>query len=269
MKAYKLTIAFTILFFLIKFQLNAQDSYSYILTNNGSNNYTVSAMPNSNTSKFNTAMQSYGFTIILPKNVKATIASSLGNSASATFFDGERIKTPSINGYLISGTFANAINLPAPASKKATEIATIQIQGKLTKESISILENNSRIGTEVTTLQSYLTADMIDDNNWAFTNVIDQKMSEVSKNTSYNFNSKEDIEVLELSIHPNPTNNIININSPNEKLNKIELYNSNGLLVFTKQNNLETIDINKLASGIYFMTLTSKNSKKTIKVMKK
>ncbi|WP_452597313.1 T9SS type A sorting domain-containing protein [Pontimicrobium sp. MEBiC01747] len=269
MKTYKSTIAFTIFFFLIKFQLNAQSSYSYTLRSNESNSYTVSAIPNSNTGTFKTAVQSYGFTIILPKGVKASITSSLGNTASASFFSGEQIKKPQFNGYLISGTLANAIELPAPSSNKATDIVTLQILGEHTKESIYLLENNSKTAIEVIALQSYLTADTINDNTWTFTNVIDSKTSKALEKSSNNFNTKENTKLLELSVYPNPVNDVITIYSPKEKLNKIELYNSNGVLVLTKKDNLETINANKLASGLYFIKLESKNSQKTIKIIKK
>lgn len=50
-----------------------EDGYTYTLIDNESFNYTIAAVPNVSASNFSTSMQSYGFTIILPDGVTATI----------------------------------------------------------------------------------------------------------------------------------------------------------------------------------------------------
>ena len=48
----------------------------------------------------------------------------------------------------------------------------------------------------------------------------------------------------------------------------IEIFDVNGKLVFTKNNDLEVIAINKLRSGMYFMKVYTKNNNTTWKFIK-
>jgi hypothetical protein len=73
----------------------------------------------------------------------------------------------------------------------------------------------------------------------------------------------------DLFISPNPTSSIINITDEHNKLQNttIEIKNTLGQIVlsvpFSKQ-----LNISELSSGIYFLKLQSKESKKTVKVIK-
>lgn len=74
-----------------------------------------------------------------------------------------------------------------------------------------------------------------------------------------------------ISISPNPGNNQIKIKGI-EKLqeaDKIIIYNSRGIQEFKKKNNSEFIDISKLNSGIYFISIYHSNGVETIKFIKK
>jgi len=90
----------------------------------------------------------------------------------------------------------------------------------------------------------------------------DLTVEEELANEDFNFNSG-------LSIYPNPSNNIINIDSKNELLNTINLYDISGKLLIEKNdvstNNL-VIDISILSKGIYFITLNNSVTKKIIKL---
>ncbi len=70
----------------------------------------------------------------------------------------------------------------------------------------------------------------------------------------------------QISIYPNPTNDILNINTFNN-IDKIEVYDMLGRLVKTRDNS-KTINLNSLSSGLYIVNIHSNNiiiSKKVVK----
>lgn len=77
-------------------------------------------------------------------------------------------------------------------------------------------------------------------------------------------NDKILIDVLE--IFPNPTHNIININS-NKKINKIELYDLQGKLIL-KENETDQINISNLKEGVYFIKIYTNNGLQIKKIIK-
>lgn len=70
-------------------------------------------------------------------------------------------------------------------------------------------------------------------------------------------------------IYPNPTNSILNIKSNNKQLQnaKIEIINTLGLLVYFDVY-APQINISDLPSGIYFLTINNKETKRIIKFVK-
>ena len=73
-----------------------------------------------------------------------------------------------------------------------------------------------------------------------------------------------------ISIYPNPTNSIVNINS-NNTIKSVKLYDVQGRLLHTKLINETTssIDISEKANGIYFLKIISDKGFKVEKIMKK
>jgi len=250
-------------------QLQAQDGYTYTLIDNGSFNYTIAAVPNASTNNFATSVQSYGFTIILPDGITASITSSIGNGAGATFFDGGAVGQSSIDGYLITETLGSPISLPAPASGMASPMVTIQLDQSPTSGTISILANDSALATTVVPLKSFMSADMEDDGMAIFTPVVNANAAGVSGDASLDFAtlSIPSDEVIDFSIYPNPTTDNLYINQMNN-LTKVEIINMNGQLVFSKNKNLEKINVSRLQNGMYFLkvfTENGSNSKKFVK----
>lgn len=66
---------------------------------------------------------------------------------------------------------------------------------------------------------------------------------------------------FEFKVYPNPTKNIINIETTAE-ISKIEIYNTLGQLINSFEGNKKEIDVSTLSNGIYFLTITTtdKNS---------
>jgi len=271
MNSQKLIILNSIILLLLAFQVNAQDGYTYTLIDNGSYNYTIGAVPNTSTNNFPTSVQSYGFTIILPDGVTASITSSLGGAASFDFFDGSAISQNTIDGYLVTETLGSPISLSAPSSGMTSDMVTIQINGAPTSGTMYILENNSTLATSITSLKSFMQADMVDNSMAEFTNVVDPNAAAVSGMSSFDFSTLSVTapnELAELSIYPNPVNDIINITNANIDVIKAEIHNLNGQLVLAKENNLTAINISSLPSGMYMLKLYTETAQKTIKILK-
>ncbi|MEE9349519.1 MAG: T9SS type A sorting domain-containing protein [Flavobacteriaceae bacterium] len=79
-----------------------------------------------------------------------------------------------------------------------------------------------------------------------------------------------DNSILNVSIYPNPTTGIIQIDAKEEPITKIELYSKLGHLVFVKEDaEIHSFDISNLDNGIYFLKISSQNgivgTKKIIK----
>lgn len=245
------------------------DGYTYTLIDNGSFSYTIAAVPNTTGSNFATSVQSYGFTIILPDGITASITSSSGNGAGATFFDGSAVGQSSIDGYLITETLGSPVSLPEPANGTASPMVTIQLNGAPTSGTISILENDSALATTVVPLKSFMSADMVDDGIAIFTPVVDASASGVSGDSSITFTTLSTPEeiVSNFSIYPNPATDNLYINQINNLI-KVEVINMNGQLVFTKENNLEKINVSRLQSGMYFLKVYTENGSSSKKFIK-
>ena len=72
----------------------------------------------------------------------------------------------------------------------------------------------------------------------------------------------ENIVESNLSIYPNPATNLINI-SANESIDRIDIYDIKGSLIFTKsyQKKNTSIDVSNFAKGVYSVKIVSmKNS---------
>jgi hypothetical protein len=74
---------------------------------------------------------------------------------------------------------------------------------------------------------------------------------------------------LVINIYPNPSSDVITIES-NQEIKNVYLYDSNGKLVYSNTNSssVYTIDVSKLVIGVYELKLESTNSiawKKLIK----
>ncbi len=67
---------------------------------------------------------------------------------------------------------------------------------------------------------------------------------------------------LEATVYPNPSNNVLNIDFENDKMRNIEIYNSQGKILLSKQlfysHNL--IELDTFEAGIYFISIRGENN---------
>ena len=266
----KINILIIASFLLLAGLVKAQDGYTYTLVDNGSYSYTISAVPNASASNFATSVQSYGFTIIVPDGVTASISSSLGSGAGATFFNGSDVGDPTIDGYLITETLGTPGSLPAPSAGTTTPIVTIQVNGSPTSGIMSILPNDSALANAVTPLKSFMQADMIDDSMAMFTNVVDPNASAVTAPSTFDFATLtvEEDELSQLSLYPNPAKGIVKIQVPSGIQDiKVEVFDNAGKQIAMQLSPENTIDVSNIASGLYLVSITSGDIKTTKKLI--
>jgi hypothetical protein len=70
-----------------------------------------------------------------------------------------------------------------------------------------------------------------------------------------------------LSLYPNPVNNVLEIKlDANSVLRKVSIYDNSGQLILTAKK--ELVDVSKLASGLYTVTIESNNGNRSNKIIK-
>lgn len=259
------------IFALFSNKATAQDGYTYTLVHNGGYSFSVAAVPNPSANNFPTSVQSYGFTIILPDGVTIDTGStsSLGGAESETFFNGGDISQPAIDGYLVTETLGSPMSIQAPSSGVNTTMYTFTVNGSPASGTVYILENNSGIATTVTPLKSFMQADMVDDGLAQFTNVVDPNAAAVTAPSSFNFAtlSTNEVELTGVSVFPNPVKNVATISGVTD-IETVEVTNITGQRVLYNTISLETIDMSRLPSGIYFAKIKATSGSKTVKLIK-
>lgn len=268
-----LKIFITSMMCFLAFQLNAQDGYTYTLMHNGGYSFTIQAVPNVSANNFATSVQSYGFTVIVPDGVTIDTgsATSLGNGASATFFNGNDVGMPSIDGYLITETLGSPVSLPAPSAGTNSNMYTFTVDGSPTSGTIYILENNSALANSITPLKSFMQADMVDDGMAQFTNVVNPNAPAVTAPSTFNLATlsvEEDNILSGLSLYPNPASDIVKIQLP-QTINEItiEVFDNAGKQIAMQLSPDNTIDVSNIASGLYLITISSEDIKTTKKLI--
>ncbi|WP_430411883.1 T9SS type A sorting domain-containing protein [Kordia sp.] len=259
------------IFCLLASQLKAQDGYTYTLMHNGGYNFTVQAVPNASANNFATSVQSYGFTILVPDGVTITTVSSLGNAANGTFFDGNNVSQPANDGYLVTETLGSPMSLPAPSAGTNSDIYTFTVDGSPTSGTIYILENNSPLANAVTTLKSFMQADMDDDGMAMFSNRVDPNAAAVTAPSTFNLATlsiEEENILAEVSLYPNPAKDIVKLQVPAGITDiKIEVFDNAGKKIDMQLSSENTIDVSNIASGLYLVSIISNDIKTTKKLI--
>jgi len=71
--------------------------------------------------------------------------------------------------------------------------------------------------------------------------------------------SIEEINSLETHVYPNPTSNTVYVESKNQNLRRLEIYNELGIMILDREVDVDVIeiDLQQLSDGIYFIKLIS------------
>ncbi|MBK5212795.1 MAG: T9SS type A sorting domain-containing protein [Flavobacteriaceae bacterium] len=62
----------------------------------------------------------------------------------------------------------------------------------------------------------------------------------------------EDFTITDFQLYPNPTENILNIQSK-ENIENVKIYSTQGILV--KEDSSKTVDVSQLSAGMYFVKI--------------
>ncbi|WP_299313749.1 T9SS type A sorting domain-containing protein [uncultured Aquimarina sp.] len=73
----------------------------------------------------------------------------------------------------------------------------------------------------------------------------------------------------DFSFYPNPTNNVININSKSDIISSIEVIDITGKILIQKNSNLDVIDLTAFSTGLYYMNIYGEGAKITQAIVKK
>jgi len=90
---------------------------------------------------------------------------------------------------------------------------------------------------------------------------INNTVEALSTNTFFN---------TEFSYYPNPSNDIVNISSPSDSINQVNVYDMFGRLLKSKKanNDNEQINIQDLPNAMYLMEVRTEKGSKTVKMIK-
>ncbi|MES2573935.1 MAG: T9SS type A sorting domain-containing protein [Bacteroidota bacterium] len=73
-------------------------------------------------------------------------------------------------------------------------------------------------------------------------------------------NTKNEDELTELIVYPNPVTETLYLSGSNQKIEKVSIYNMAGILVKSSGNNTESIDVNDLSSGSYLIKVQTRQT---------
>jgi Leucine-rich repeat (LRR) protein len=83
-----------------------------------------------------------------------------------------------------------------------------------------------------------------------------------------NLLSNQSFIANELEVYPNPVSDILTINNHNFDILNISIYNLLGEKILVQETNKNQIDVSKLASGAYMVSIVADNKKSIKKIMK-
>ena len=80
--------------------------------------------------------------------------------------------------------------------------------------------------------------------------------------------STSDFDLNEISLYPNPTNSVFNLEIPNEVVKQVEIYDLSGKKLL--KSNQHQIDVSSFATGIYMVQIQTESGKTRVsKLVKK
>lgn len=73
----------------------------------------------------------------------------------------------------------------------------------------------------------------------------------------------------DISFYPNPTSNVININSKNDIIQSLEVVDVTGKILLDKKENLDVVDLTPFTTGLYYLNIYGDGAKITKAIVKK
>lgn len=259
-----------ILTVILGFSSKAQN-YRFTLLQNSDYNYSLAAVPNFDSgSDIKPNSNQYNFTIMLQDGATIDQSSLISHHLTLDAFTITEATTLDVvdRGHDRSGNtiVSNGRSLfPEHLKGELIPLITFDVLGAPTTGEISILDNDSSLAMAASgTLDSFFSIDETGENSP--TNLY----AGLTGTTAYSFStlSTPKQELVGVSLYPNPTHGNVFIKGVND-LESIEIMNVNGQRIMQLNASLETININRLNNGVYFVKLQTAIATKTIKLIKK
>ena len=114
---------------------------------------------------------------------------------------------------------------------------------------------------------------MVDDGTATYTNRVNPSASAVTDPSAFDFATMstltvEENELVDFSMYPNPASDIVQLKFPvGIENNKVEIFDILGKQIKVNLSEENTIDVSKLPSGAYFVSITADDSKVTKKLI--
>ncbi|WP_299886066.1 T9SS type A sorting domain-containing protein [uncultured Lacinutrix sp.] len=242
--------------------LQAQN-YQLTLIQNNNYNFSVAAVPDFNSTAPHPYINDQNFTVLLPDNV--TISNVTGGYSVPVFTS---LPAPNTAEDAIAFNLVQDVVLPAHTAGTPIILTTFDVDGSPTSGSITLLDNTSSLAMAAPSIFNSFFIGTLSGNlvDTATDNYVGQMGT-----TTYEFFTLGTVEneLTGYSIFPNPAKDVVTIKGLENNLKSVEIYNISGQKVMTAVNNLETINISKLQSGVYFVKLSTEEANTTIKLIKK
>jgi len=244
-------------------------NYELGLLHNGGYNFSIIAVPDFD-SAGNTDISDIGFTLMLPAgadDVTGQISALAGRIWNVSEFDAAFLTGEGLG----DGTRdAFQFNMPAGQSLVAhtngqqIDLVSFDVSNMPTTGVMSFLLNSDPIAMGAGgVLDSFYNSNI--DN----TSTLDYFSGIAPGLDSFMFDTLSSIELenpsFGITIYPNPASEIVHIETA-ATVEHIELFNIGGELVMTKAN-ANQLNIHELASGVYFMKITSNKMVSTKKLV--
>ena len=141
----------------------------------------------------------------------------------------------------------------------------------LPSESQSVELSQGYVSFKIKPYPGYAVNDMIPNTAEIYFDFNPAIITNTFQTTFVNPLSNENFLLNEITIYPNPTNNILNINYGTSavEIKSVQIHDLLGKIVYQSQSKVETIDLSNFKSGIYLLDITTEsNGKITKKLIK-
>ncbi|WP_299886443.1 T9SS type A sorting domain-containing protein [uncultured Lacinutrix sp.] len=241
--------------------LRAQ-SYELTLLQNSGYNYSVAAVPDFNSTAPHPYINDQNFTVLLPDGV--TISNVTGGYSVPVFTS---LPAPNTAEDAIAFNLVQDIVLPAHTAGTPIVLTTFDVDGSPTSGSITLLDNASSLAMAAPSIFNSFFIGTLSGN---LVDTATDNYAGQTGTTTYSFSTlgTVDNELTGYSIFPNPAKNVVIIKGLENNLKSVEIYSISGQKVMTAVNNLETVNISALQSGVYFVKLSTEEASTTIKLIK-
>ncbi len=247
-------------------------TYQFSLQQNTGYNFSIIATPDySKTAPFPTISQ-IAFTIMVPDGVTASDATFVGgNVGSAAVFTAldAADSEPGRDALNFSNNYDPRIALSEHVAGTPFVVATFDILGSPTTGNITLLDNGSTLATAPAAGGIFDSFMLVEPTGSTTASATDLYVGQTGT-VSYSFAtlSIPEQELTGYSIFPNPATDVVTIKGLENTLSSVEVYNIAGQRVYNSTSNMETINVNALETGVYFVKLSTETASLTTKLIK-